>query len=71
MFPTEAGRTSNNENDRILPFMPGPSETVDDKIAQMQKEELDTYLNESILLALAVWCRLYSAFKTCASVFCR
>lgn len=71
MFPTEAGRTSNNENDRILPFMPGPSETVDDKITQMRKEELDTYLNESILLALAVWCRLYSAFKTCASVFCR
>ena len=26
--------------------MPGPSETVDDKITQMRKEELDTYLNQ-------------------------
>jgi bud emergence protein 1 len=46
-FPTEAGRQIANgdaEPRRILPFMPGPSHNVDDKVTQLRKDELDQYL---------------------------
>lgn len=57
VFPLEAGRGSGRESGhdqdgqveegkRILPFMPGPAAKVDDKITNIRKEELDTYLSQ-------------------------
>ncbi|EJD01301.1 uncharacterized protein FOMMEDRAFT_89426 [Fomitiporia mediterranea MF3/22] len=46
-FPLEAGRVasgSGEEPKRILPYMPGPSQHVDDKVTQLRKDELDQYL---------------------------
>lgn len=46
-FPVEAGRDTPpgmSEPKRILPYMPGPSADVDDKITNMRKDELDEYL---------------------------
>lgn len=48
-FPVEAGRISPNngrEPKRILPFMPGPCQHVDDKVTQLRKDELDQYLSQ-------------------------
>lgn len=43
-FPVEAGKTENVQ--RILPYMPGPSEDVDDKVTNIRREELDIYLQQ-------------------------
>lgn len=46
-FPVEAGREvppGMDEPKRVLPYMPGPSNEVDDKITNMRKDELDEYL---------------------------
>ncbi|KAG2336677.1 hypothetical protein BDR05DRAFT_953182 [Suillus weaverae] len=43
-FPREAGRESGFV--RILPFMPGPAENVDDEITAARREELDEYLHK-------------------------
>ncbi|EGO01611.1 hypothetical protein SERLA73DRAFT_85389 [Serpula lacrymans var. lacrymans S7.3] len=43
-FPREAGREPPSE--RILPFMPGPAEKVDDEITATRREELDEYLHK-------------------------
>ncbi len=40
-FPVEAGQTG---RDRILPFIPGPTQYVTDAIAEERKEDLDTYV---------------------------
>ncbi|KAI5124752.1 hypothetical protein M0805_005386 [Coniferiporia weirii] len=48
-FPYEAGQmpsTDGRESKRILPFMPGPSKNVDDKVTQLRKDELDQYLSQ-------------------------
>lgn len=49
LFPIEAGQElpkPGQEPTRILPYMPGPSPQVDDKITQLRKEELDAYLSQ-------------------------
>ncbi|KAG1780331.1 hypothetical protein EV702DRAFT_773880 [Suillus placidus] len=43
-FPREAGREPGSV--RILPFMPGPAENVDDEITAARREELDEYLHK-------------------------
>ena len=47
-FPREAGveALGNEEPTRILPYMPGPSQQVDDKVTQLRKDELDQYLGQ-------------------------
>lgn len=48
-FPFEAGRVpvgDDQEPRRILPYMPGPSQHVDDKVTQLRKDELDQYLSQ-------------------------
>ncbi|KAL1919309.1 uncharacterized protein VTP21DRAFT_2002 [Calcarisporiella thermophila] len=42
-FPVEAGRTG---EERILPFMPGPVETVSDSVTAQRRVDLDVYLGE-------------------------
>lgn len=43
-FPREAGKDPSAT--RILPFMPGPSESVTDEITAARRAELDDYLHE-------------------------
>jgi bud emergence protein 1 len=43
-FPHEAGR--NPPHPRILPYMPGPADHIDDKITAIRREELDDYLHK-------------------------
>jgi bud emergence protein 1 len=43
-FSREAGREPDSV--RILPFMPGPTEDVDDEITAARREELDEYLHK-------------------------
>lgn len=43
-FPREAGRQPPNE--RILPYMPGPAENVDDEVTATRRVELDDYLHK-------------------------
>jgi len=43
-FPREAGREMENPSPRLIPYMPGPVEHVDDEITLTRKEELDKYL---------------------------
>ncbi|OAX39038.1 hypothetical protein K503DRAFT_769865 [Rhizopogon vinicolor AM-OR11-026] len=50
-FPREAGREPNSL--RILPFMPGPADRVDDEITAARREELDEYLHKLCDLNLA------------------
>lgn len=42
-FPTEAGRPDHAT--RILPYMPGPAEQVDNEITNSRRAELDEYLH--------------------------
>jgi bud emergence protein 1 len=46
-FPVESGTTG---RDRILPFIPGPTQYVTDAIADERKEDLDLYVRELCLL---------------------
>ena len=43
-FPREAGREVENPSPRLIPYMPGPVEHVDNKITLARKDELDKYL---------------------------
>ena len=43
-FPQEAGREPGST--RILPFMPGPSDTVDDEVTAARRLELDQYIRK-------------------------
>ena len=43
-FPREAGREAENHSPRLIPYMPGPVEHVDDEITLTRKDELDKYL---------------------------
>lgn len=45
-FPREAGREVANQNPspRLIPYMPGPVEHVDDGVTLTRKDELDKYL---------------------------
>ena len=43
-FPREAGREAENPSPRLIPYMPGPVEHVDDEITLTRKDELDKYL---------------------------
>lgn len=43
-FPREAGREPGSS--RILPFMPGPADRVDNEITAVRREELDEYLHK-------------------------
>lgn len=51
-FPREAGRStspapgSSSPPPRILPFMPGPLEEVNDEITEARREDLHAYLND-------------------------
>lgn len=47
-FPVEAGKTAKagEKANRILPFMPGPAQEVDDKVTNIRREELDVYLQQ-------------------------
>jgi bud emergence protein 1 len=47
-FPVEAGKTARagEQATRILPYMPGPAQEVDDKVTNVRREELDTYLHQ-------------------------
>ena len=61
-FPLEAGRDPNRPSEppeeddeeaarrRILPYMPGPQEDVDDVIADSRRGDLDVYLQELVAL---------------------
>lgn len=58
-FPVEAGRKKRDpqgpeltENDRMLPFMPGPVDHVDDAVTAGRQHDLDIYVRELIELAL-------------------
>ncbi|KAL4241591.1 hypothetical protein ABKN59_000156 [Abortiporus biennis] len=42
-FPQEAGRMN---GDRLLPYMPGPAEHVDNEITISRRQELDEYLHQ-------------------------
>ncbi|KIL00281.1 hypothetical protein PAXRUDRAFT_821821, partial [Paxillus rubicundulus Ve08.2h10] len=44
MFPREAGREPGSN--RVLPFMPGPADKVDDEITAARRVELDQYLRK-------------------------
>ena len=48
-FPREGGRHS--PHPRILPFMPGPAEDVDDALTAVRRGELDTYIHDLCSLA--------------------
>lgn len=53
-FPLEAGRNANGEEEesnRILPYMPGPAEFVDDIVTAHRRKELDDYLNQLCALS--------------------
>jgi bud emergence protein 1 len=43
-FPAEAGRESDNPTPRLIPYMPGPVDQVDNQITLIRKDELDKYL---------------------------
>ena len=43
-FPREAGREVENPSPRLIPYMPGPVEHVNDEITLTRKGELDRYL---------------------------
>jgi bud emergence protein 1 len=43
VFPREAGRAG--EHPRIIPFMPGPTDDVDDALSATRRHELDDYLH--------------------------
>ena len=43
-FPREAGREVENPSPRLIPYMPGPVEHVDDEITLTRQDELDRYL---------------------------
>lgn len=43
-FPREAGREVEKPSPRLIPYMPGPVEHVDDEITLTRKDELDRYL---------------------------
>jgi bud emergence protein 1 len=43
-FPQEAGREPGSN--RILPFMPGPAEKVDDEVTAVRRLELDQYIRK-------------------------
>ena len=43
-FPREAGREVETPSPRLIPYMPGPVEHVDDEITLTRKDELDKYL---------------------------
>jgi bud emergence protein 1 len=43
-FPREAGREMENPSPRLIPYMPGPVEHVDDGVTLTRKDELDKYL---------------------------
>lgn len=43
-FPRDAGREVENPSPRLIPYMPGPVEHVDDEITLTRKDELDKYL---------------------------
>lgn len=47
-FPYEAGRP--DKQTRILPFMPGPADTVDNEITITRRQELDEYLRQLVEL---------------------
>lgn len=48
-FPREGGR--HPPHPRILPFMPGPAEAVDDALTATRRAELDTYIHDLCQLA--------------------
>ncbi|KAF8843187.1 hypothetical protein BDN67DRAFT_1030344 [Paxillus ammoniavirescens] len=50
-FPREAGREPGSN--RVLPFMPGPADKVDDEITAARRVELDQYLRKLCALNLA------------------
>ncbi|KDQ06992.1 hypothetical protein BOTBODRAFT_167440 [Botryobasidium botryosum FD-172 SS1] len=55
-FPVEAGRNGANkseedESSRILPYMPGPVNYVDDIVTAHRRKELDDYLNQLCALS--------------------
>lgn len=50
-FPVEGGKTG---GDRILPFIPGPTQYVTDAIAEERKEDLDIYVRELCLLPVHI-----------------
>ena len=43
-FPREAGREAEHPSPRLIPYMPGPVEHVDDGVTLTRKDELDRYL---------------------------
>jgi len=43
-FPKEAGREVENPSPRLIPYMPGPVEHVDNGVTLTRKDELDKYL---------------------------
>lgn len=54
-FPYEAGRSDDPNMEtgistRILPYMPGPVEAVDNVVSSLRQEELDQYLQQLTLL---------------------
>lgn len=54
-FPHEAGRaddpsTESGGSTRILPYMPGPVEQVDNVVSSLRQEELDQYLQQLTML---------------------
>ncbi len=58
-FPVEAGRKKRDpqgpeltENDRILPYMPGPVDHVDDAVTASRQHDLDIYVRELVELTL-------------------
>lgn len=50
-FPIEAGATG---RERILPFIPGPTQYVTDAIAEERRDDLDVYVRELCLLPLHI-----------------
>ncbi|KAI8097660.1 uncharacterized protein BX664DRAFT_347621 [Halteromyces radiatus] len=46
-YPIEAGKEG---QERILPYMPGPLETVDDQITEQRREDLDYYCKKLLTL---------------------
>ena len=57
-WPIEAGREKRDpngpeltENDRILPYMPGPVDYVDDAVTASRQRDLDIYVKELVELA--------------------
>jgi len=43
-FPKEAGREVENPSPRLIPYMPGPVDHVDNAVTLTRKDELDKYL---------------------------